>query len=157
MFRFVGGVALNLAQEFLLNKLTSNARIQSAANAPVLREGTPVPLIAVDRLSTGGVTTGQTISFVLAEDLTVDGKVVAKAGDVASGQVGQVSPGRSPDEASNVGLKRVTLRVGAVDVPLRSSQVRGVVGPMQYKELPGSGKLAVTLYVAQSVQFPEGQ
>src|SRR6266481_2377238 len=43
MFRFAGGVALNLAQEFLLKKLTSNAPgIQSAANAPVLREGTPV-------------------------------------------------------------------------------------------------------------------
>jgi len=158
MFRFVGGVALNLAQEFLLKKLTSNVPdIQSVANAPVLREGTPVPLIAVDRLSIGGVTTGQTITFVLAEDLIVDGKVVAKAGGMASGQVGQISPGRSPDETSNVGLERVTLRVGAVDVPLRSRQVRGVVGPMQYKELPGSGKLAVTLYVAQSVQFPEGQ
>ena len=140
MFRFAGGVALNLAQEFLLKKLTSNAPgIQSAANAPVLREGTPVPLIAVDRLTTGGVTTGETVSFVLAEDLTVDGKVVAKAGDVASGQVGHVSPGRSPDQASNVGLERVILRVGAVNVPLRSSQVRGVVGPMQYKELPGPG------------------
>jgi hypothetical protein len=158
LFRFVGGVALNLAQEFFLNKLTRNARGgPSAANVPVLREGTPVPLIAVNRLSAGAVTTGDTVSFVLAQDLTVDGKVVAKTGDVASGQVGQVSPGKSPDDASNVGLERVTLRVGSVNVHLRSNQVREVVGPMQYKELAGSDKVEVTLYVAQSVQFPENQ
>jgi hypothetical protein len=158
MFRIVGGVVLNLGQEFLLKKLTSHVPgNQSAASAPVLREGTPVALIAVDRLSTDTVSAGATVRFVLAENVTVDGKVVAKAGDVASGQVGQISPGKSPDEASDVGLERVTLRAGRVDVPLRSSQVRGVVGPMQYKELPGSGKIAVTLYVAQSVQFPERQ
>jgi hypothetical protein len=158
MFRFAGGVALNLAQEFFLKKLTSHASAaQSAAQVHVLREGTPVPLIAVDRFSTEGVTSVKTVSFVLAQDLTVDGKVVAKTGDVASGQVGQVSPGKGPDEASNVGLERVMLRAGAVNVPLRSSQMRGGVGPMQYKELPGSGKIAVTLYVAQSVRFPEGE
>jgi Carboxypeptidase regulatory-like domain len=158
MFRFAGRVALNLAQELLLKKVTSNApAVQSAANVPVLHEGTPVPLIAVDGLNAEGATTGKTISFVLTQDLTVDGKVVAKTGDVALGQVGQVSPGKAPDEASNVALERVTLRAGDVNVPLRSSQVRGAVGPMQYKQLPDSGKIAVTLYVAQSVHFPEGQ
>jgi Carboxypeptidase regulatory-like domain len=153
MFRFAGRVAINLAEELLLKKVTTNSPV--AANVPVLREGTPVPLIAVDRLSTEGVTTGKTVSFVLAQDLTVGGKVVAKTGEVASGQVSQVSPGNAPNEASNVGLERVTLRAGTVIVPLRSSQVRGGVGAMQYKELPGSGKIAVTLYVAESVQFPE--
>jgi hypothetical protein len=42
-----------------------------------------------------------------------------------------------------------------VKSPLRSSQVRGVAGPMQYKELPDSGKIAVTLYVAENVQLSE--
>jgi len=44
-----------------------------------------------------------------------------------------------------------------VNVPLRSSQVRGSVGPVQYKELPESGKIEVTLFVAENVQFPEGE
>lgn len=155
MFRFAGAVAINMLQEFLLKKLTSNTGARSVA--PLLREGTPVSLIAVDQAGASGVSTGDKVSFVLAQDLTVDGKVVAKAGDVASGRVGQVSAGNSPDEASTVGLERVTLRAGSVDVPLRSNQVRGVAGPMQYKELAGSGKLEVTLYVAQNVQFPESQ
>jgi hypothetical protein len=44
-----------------------------------------------------------------------------------------------------------------VNVPLRSSQLRGAVGPVQYKELPESGKVEVTLFVAKNVQFPEDQ
>ena len=49
------------------------------------------------------------------------------------------------------------LRAGTVNVPLRSSQVRGVAGPAQYKELPESGKVEVTMFVAESVQFPNGE
>jgi len=57
----------------------------------------------------------------------------------------------------SVALERVTLHVGSVNVPLRSSQLRGGVTPMQYKESPESGKVEVTLFVAENVQFPETQ
>jgi hypothetical protein len=158
MFRLGGMVGVNLAEEFFLKKLTSNTPFVEAKNVPVLREGAPVPLIAVDGFSAERATAGKTVSFVLAEDLTADdGKVVARTGDVASAQIGQATPGKAADEAANVALERVTLRAGHVDVPLRSSQLKGVVRPMQYKELPDSGKIAVTLYVAQSVPFPEDQ
>jgi len=158
MFHFAGLVALNLAEEFLLKKVTSHTPdVQSAASAPVLYEGSRVPLIAVDGFSAEGAKPGQTVTFVLAEDLTLRGKVLAKTGDVASGQVGQVSAEKAPGEARSVALQRVTLRAGNVNVPLRSSQVRGSVGPVQYKELPESGKVEVTLFVAENVQFPEGQ
>ena len=158
MFHFAGLVAVNLAEELLLKKVTSHTpEVRSAANAPVLREGSPVPLIAVDGFGAGGATAGQTITFVLAEDLTLRGKVLARTGDVASGQVGQVSAAKVPGEAGSVALQQVTLRAGNVNVPLRSSQVRGSVGPVQYKELPESGKIEVTLFVAENVQFPEGE
>ena len=83
--------------------------------------------------------------------------VTARPGarNVASGQVAQVSAAKAPGEG--VALERLTLHTGNVNVPLRSSQVRGVVNPMQYKELPESGKVEVTLFVAEDVQFPEGQ
>jgi hypothetical protein len=158
MFHFVGLVAVNLAEELFLKKVTSNTpEVQSAASAPVVREGSRVPLIAVDGFSPAGATAGQTVTFVLAEDLTLRGKVLAKTGDVASGQVGQVSAVKAPGEAGSVVLERVTLRAGNVNVPLRSSQVRGAAGPVQYKELPESGKVEVTLFVAANVQFPEDQ
>jgi hypothetical protein len=157
MFRFGGLVSMNLAEEFFLKKVTTHKPAVEAENVPVLHEGTPVPLIAVDGLSPDGAAAGKAISFVLAQDLTADGKVVARTGDVASGQVGQLSSGNGSDEASNIGLERVTLLTGQVDVPLRGSQLRGTTSPMRYKELPDSGKIAVTLYVARSVPFPEHQ
>jgi hypothetical protein len=81
--------------------------------------------------------------------------VLARAGDIASGQVAEIGPGKAAGEARSVALRQVVLRAGNVTVPLRSSQVRGPAGPVQYKELPESGKVEVTLFVAQSVQFPE--
>ena len=158
MFHFAGLVAVNLAEELFLKKVTSNTpEVQSAANTPVLREGTAVPLIAVDGFSAETVTAGQTVTLVLAEDLTVRGNVVARTGDVASGQVSQVTAAKAPGEAMSVALQGVTLRAGNVNVPLRSSQVRGAVGPVQYKQLSESGKIEVTLFVAGNVQFPEGE
>jgi hypothetical protein len=158
MFHFAGLVAVNLAEELFLKKATSNTpEVQSAANTPVLREGTAVPLIAVDGFSGGKVTAGQTVTLVLAEDLTVRGSVVARTGDVASGQVSEVTAASAPGEAMNVALQGVTLRAGNVNVPLRSSQTRGTTGPVQYKQLPESGKVEVTLFVAGNVQFPEGE
>jgi carboxypeptidase family protein len=158
MFHFAGLVGLNLAEEFLLKKVTHHVpEVQSAKDAPVLREGSPVPLIAVDGLSAGGVTAGQTVTFVLAEDLAQSGKVLAHAGDVASGEVAQDGEATPPGDARGIALHGVMLRAGNVNVPLRSSHVRGVAGPAQYRELPESGKVEVTMFVAESVQFPKGE
>jgi hypothetical protein len=158
MFHFAGLAGLNLAEEFFLKKLTHHApEVRPAADVPVLREGSPVPLIAVDGFRADGVAIGQTVTFVLAEDLTLSGKVLARAGDIASGQVAEIGSGNAPGEAGSVALRQVVLRAGNVTVPLRSSQVRGPAGPVQYKELPESGKVEVTLFVAQSVQFPEAE
>ncbi len=158
MFHFGGLIALNLGEEFFLKGMTRHTpKVQPVADVPVLHEGTPVPLFAVDGFSADGTTTGQTVIFVLAQDVTVRGKTLAKAGDVASGQVAQVSAAKAPGDPMSVALERVTLHAGKVNVPLRSSQVRGVLNPVQYKKLPESGKLEVTLFVAANVQFPEGQ
>src|SRR3954451_2004713 len=68
MFHFVGLAAVNLAQEFLLKKVTSHkAELQSAATT-VLREGTPVRLIAAHGTSAEGAQVGQTVAFILAEE-----------------------------------------------------------------------------------------
>ena len=75
MFHFAGLAALDLAEEFLFKRVTHHApEVQGAGQAPVLREGIAVPLIAVDGLGTHGVAAAQSVTFVLAEDLTLDGK-----------------------------------------------------------------------------------
>lgn len=158
LFRFAGLMGSNLFQELILKKLTTHApEVPSEANAPVLREGSPVTLIAVNGFGAQGARAGQTVTFVLAQDLTVNGKVLAKTGDVASGMVTQVSPENPAGGAGSVALQHVTLKAGNVNVPLRSSQVRGAAGPMLSKQLPGSGKVEVTLFVAQNVTFPENR
>jgi hypothetical protein len=100
------------------------SQVQSAASVPVLREGSRVPLIAVDGWRADGTAVGQTVTFILAEDLSLDGKVLARAGDIASGQVAEDGAGNAPSEARSLALRQVVLRAGNVTVPLRSSQVR---------------------------------
>jgi hypothetical protein len=156
MFHLGGLVALNLGEEFFLKKLTSHVPNEPAASVLTLREGTPVKLIAVDGFGPQGVVRGQTVTFVLAEELTQRGRDLARTGDVASGVVTEVSAGNSPDAAGSVALQKVMLRAnGSISVPLRSNQVRGAATPMQYHELPGSGKVEITLFVAEDVAFPE--
>jgi hypothetical protein len=158
MFHFGGLIALNLGQEFFLKKLTSHAPRGSAARAPTLREGTPVKLIAVDGFGSQVVVGGQTVTFVLAEELTQSGRDLARTGDVASGVVTEVTAGNSPDSAGSVALQKMMLRTdGNITVPLRSNQVRGAATPVQYHELPGSGKVEITLFVAADVAFPESE
>jgi len=158
MFHFAGLIGLNLGEELFFKKFTSHASAEPAAHVPTLREGTPVRLIAVDGFGRQGVIGGQTITFVLAEDLTEGGKVLARTGDVASGVVTQVSAGNTPDDTGSVALQNVMLRAGgSVSVSLRSNQARGAATPAQYKELPGSKKVEITLFVAAEVAFPEAE
>jgi len=58
---------------------------------------------------------------------------------------------------TSVMLQQVMLQAGNVSVPLRSSQTREAAGPLRYRELPESGKVEVTLFVARDVQFPRDQ
>jgi hypothetical protein len=156
MFHFGGLIALNLGQEFFLKKLTTHAPGGSAASVPTLREGTPVKLIAVDGFGSQGVVGGQAVTLVLAEELTQRGRDLARTGDVASGVVTEVTAGNGLDAAGSVALQKMTLRAdGHINVPLRSNQARGAATPVQYHELAGSGKVAITLFVAEDVAFPE--
>jgi hypothetical protein len=156
MFHFAGLIGVNLGEELFLKRFTSHAPAESAGNVPTLREGTPVKLIAVDGFGTHGISNGQTVTFVLAEELTQRGRVLARTGEVASGVVTQLSAGNTPDAAGSVALHNVMLRANAnVTVPLRSNQARGAATPVQYQELPGSGRVEVTLFVAADVALPE--
>jgi len=82
---------------------------------------------------------------------------VAKIGAAASGQVRYAREPGADGQAMHVGLDNVRLKVGNVDVPLRSTQVRGGDGALQYHRLEGSGRIAIELYVAQDVAIARGR
>jgi hypothetical protein len=156
MFHFAGLVGINLAEELFLKKLTTHASgPQAAAPVPVLREGSPVTLIAVDGFDAQAATPGQKVTFVLARNLTEGETVLATAGDVASALVTHVDAAGTPGGGRTIALDDVTLLAGNVNVPLRSNQVRGAATPVQYEVLPGSGKVEVKLFVAANVEFPK--
>ena len=159
MFHFAGLVAVNLAEELFLKKATSNTpKVPSAANTPVLREGTAVPLIAVDGLSAETATVGQTVTLVRSRGLDRERKRSGKDWRCRiRASESSYCWRRAPGAAMSLALQGVTLRAGHAYVPLRSSQVRRSVGPVQYKQLPESGKIEVTLFVAGNVQFPDGE
>jgi hypothetical protein len=47
--------------------------------------------------------------------------------------------------------------VGNVYVPLRSNQAKGGDGALVYRQLEGSGRIALVLYVAQDVVVGPGK
>ena len=152
---FGGRAAGNLAQEFVLRKVTTHVpKIAARLMQPTLREGTPVPLISVEDLSTKKA---GPIDFVLVRDIEVGGAVVAAAGSKASGEVAYTNTQGVDRGAMQVGLKGVYLKVGNTEVPLRSSQKRGSDGALEYHRLEDSGRIEIVLYVGENVTLKAGQ
>jgi hypothetical protein len=53
-----------------------------------------------------------------------------------------------------VGLEGVRLKVGDLEVPLRSTARRDGGDVLEYHRLENSGRIAITLYVAGNVTLP---
>jgi hypothetical protein len=121
---------------------------------PVLRAGTPVSLISVEDLSSKTAENAGPIAFVLASDIQVGGAIMAKAGSPASGRVTYAGKPAGDLGTVHVELERVRLTVGKVEVPLRSTQVRGGGGALQYHRLEDSGRIAIALYVDENIELP---
>jgi hypothetical protein len=151
---FGGRAEDHLMEQFILSHITTHARRAAAAPQPILREGTAVSLISVEDLSAKKAGDAGPIDFVLASDLQVNGVTIAKVGAEASGQVTYASGTGGDGERMHVGLDRVRLKVDSAEIPLRSAQVRGGSGALQYHRLEGSGRIAIELYVAQDFMPP---
>jgi hypothetical protein len=154
MLGFGGRAVHNLLHEFVLRKITVNPpKTAAALSQRVLREGTPVSLISVEDFSKTPASGGQ-ITFLLAGDITEDGVIVAAIGSKASGQA---SFGAQDGKAMHVGLEHVRLKVVDRDVPLRSTPLRDGGEALEYHRLENSGRIAITLYVAEDVALAEGR
>jgi hypothetical protein len=90
--------------------------------ALVLPEGTPVKLKLLHALNSKTVVVDDPLNFALAEDVTVKGKVAAKAGSFAIGRVRQAKAARTMGRGGQISLEMQYLKVGRVRVPLRGMQ-----------------------------------
>ena len=148
---FGGRAEDHLLEQFVVRRFTTHTRKLAGMFRKVVAEGTAAPLVSVGDLSAGPMT------FVLASDLQADGATVAEVGAIAEGQVSYAGGMSGPGEAVRWRLEHVHLKVGNVDVPLRSNQAKGGDGALVYRQLEGSGRIALVLYVAEDVVVGPGK
>ena len=148
---FGGRAEDHLLEQFVVRRFTTHTRKLAGMFRKVLAEGTAAPLVSLGDLSAGPMT------FVLASDLQANGATLAKVGAIAEGQVSYASGMSGAGEAVRWRLEHVHLKVGNVDVPLRSNQAKGGDGALVYRQLEGSGRIALVLYVAQDVVVGPGK
>lgn len=148
---FGGRAEDHLLEQFVLRRFTTHTRKLAGMFRKVLAEGTAAPLVSERDLSAGPMT------FVLASDLEAGGATVAKVGAIAEGQVSYAGGMSGAGEPVRWRLEHVHLKVGNVDVPLRSNQAKGGDGALVYRQLEGSGRIALVLYVAADVVVGPGK
>lgn len=154
---FAGRAGHNLFEEFVLPKLTTHFPQAAISRSQlILRAGTPVPLISVRNLSAKAADKAEPIGFVLASDIRVGRVVVAKAGSQAWGRLDyRVESGTAG--GLHIDLDHVLLRVGKVEVPLRSTQVRNGGSTVEYHRLENSGRIAIMLYADKDTVLEPAQ
>src|ERR1700722_8021527 len=149
MLGFAGRAAHNLLHEFVLSRLSTHVpKLTAGLTQRILHEGTPVSLISVEDWSSKTADNGGPVTFILASDIEEDGVIVASIGSKAWGQA---SFAGGDGKAMHVGLEHVRVKVVDTDVPLRSTLLRDGGGALEYHHLENSGRIAITLYVAEDV------
>ena len=155
---FGGRASGNLSEEFLMKYITTHVpKAAMRLNHPVLREGTPMSLISVEDLTSKTAKDAGPVTFVLANDIEAGGAVLAKAGAKAYGEIKYSSDPAVDAEATHIGLQNVHIKVSGADVTLRATKTRNGAGPLEYRRLEDSGRIAITLYVAESVKLAPPQ
>ncbi len=153
---FAGRATDNLLEEFVLRKVSTHVPKTTASQSQsILRAGTPVTLISMEDLHTKSAENTGPIGFVLASDLRVGGVIVAKAGSQAWGRVNYTAA--PSGDGIKVDLGRVHLTAGALNVPLRSTQMRNGSSTVGYHRLENSGRIVIVLYVDKDVTIAPGQ
>ncbi len=151
---FGGRAANNLVHEFLFKAVTTHVpKVAAGLSQRTLPEGTPVSLISLEDWNSKAAAKGVPVTFMLARDIQVDGVTVAAIGSKASGQASFSGDG----SLKQVALDHVRLKIGELDVPLRSTPLRDGAGALEYHRIENSGRIAITLYVAGNVTLPVGR
>ncbi len=151
---FAGRAADNLFEEFLSRKVSTGVPKAASASESILRAGTPVTLVSIEDLTTKTAGNAGPLGFVLAADLRSGGVTIAKAGSQAWGRANfTAAPGGA---GVKIDLEHVHLKAGALDVPLRSTQVRNGTAALEYHRLENSGRIVIVLYVDKDVALALG-
>ena len=84
---FAGRAENNLFHEFIARRFATHVpKIAAGLTQRILPDGTPVSLISLEDLTSKTAENGGPVAFMLAEDIRVDGVVVAPIGSRAWGR-----------------------------------------------------------------------
>jgi hypothetical protein len=161
---YLGISVNNLIKEFVIPHLTTHVPKHVLPSMElILREGTPVSLVAMQSLTAGNAVKGQSVVFALASDLKADGVTVAKAGNKAFGEVANAEKSIN-DGQLTIQLKY--LQVKAEVVSLKVSKKRTADSEVMNDstgKAAGSAKIIktslihagdeFTVYVAQDISL----
>jgi hypothetical protein len=114
-------------QEVDCDKARIHPESAASATGPVLRDGTPVPLILRKAISSATTTVGDNVEFETSADIKVDDVVIIPKGAAVIGTVIQAQPKRRMGRAGklNLSIEYVQLASGE-RIPLRATpQVSG--------------------------------
>ena len=95
-----------------------------SSSALVLKEDTEVSLKFAQDLSSKDAAEGDSVSFILTEDLTVNGVVVVKAGAKAIGEVSNAKKAGMMGKGGELNIKLDHLTAGDTKVKIRGSRGR---------------------------------
>jgi hypothetical protein len=148
---FAGRAENNLFHEFISRRVTTHVpKIAAGFTRRILPDGTPVSLISVEDWTLKTAQNGGPVAFMLAEDIRVDGVIVAPIGSQAFGHASFTGA----DKTMQVGLDNVQLKIGDTSVPLRRSPTKDGGAVLEYHRLEDSGRVSIVLYVAEDVKLP---
>ncbi|MGD0548855.1 MAG: hypothetical protein ABR991_13720 [Terracidiphilus sp.] len=113
--------------------------------ALILREGTPVSLAFGGPLSSKTAAVGDIVTLVLAQDIKVDGVIVAKAGSVALGKITYVKKAAFAGRSGSLSIRLDGLMTGDKKIKLRASWKKDGESEVQYSR-PYNLKYPMGLY-----------
>jgi hypothetical protein len=146
---FAGRAESNLLHEFVLRRFTTHLpKIAAGLSRRILTDGTPVSLISVEGWISKRAEDRGPVAFTLAKDIQVDGVIVAPIGSKAWGHATFTD---GDEKTIQVGLDNVRLKIGDMDVPLRSTPLKDGDAALEYHRIENSGRIAIVLYVAGNV------
>jgi hypothetical protein len=150
--------------------LANAAMAQNSPRVATLRADTPVTLIAANDISSADVAVGDTVSFILANDLVADNAIAVRHGTKVLAKVTMVVKAKFAGRSGALSLHLEPLRVVGKPVLLRANVNGSDNGNVHYEQryhlrwpmgLFRTGDdveirsgTSLTVFVAEDVQLP---
>jgi hypothetical protein len=165
-----GFSARAISQQSDQSTTTTQPSDGKSTSIAALGQGTPVPLAFAVSVNSKTVKVGDTVPFVLTQDIKIDGGTVAKVGAVAVGEITAVKEAKVMGRSGVLSIRLDTLRAGDVKIKLSASKSSGGDNEIHFRrpfhlkfpmgvfrtgdDVDIKQGTAVTVFVAEDISLP---